>query len=71
MFDINRVWNVLPGKVQNQLESYVDAASTLLEVRDPRVLSSIAPSAIRGSILRRGKQGVPTLMHATHSAYFD
>lgn len=71
MFDVNRVWNALPGKVQNQLESYVDAASTLLEVRDPRVLSSIAPSAIRGSILRRGKQGVPTLMQATHSAYFD
>src|SRR5690606_32037149 len=36
-----------------------------------RVLSKIAPSALRGTILKRGKQGVPTRVPASHDAYFD
>ncbi|HEY8430211.1 MAG TPA: ferritin-like domain-containing protein [Sandaracinaceae bacterium] len=61
----------VPPKVKSQLESYADAISTLFEVRDPRVLSSIGPSAVRGTILKRGKQGVPTQIPASHRAYFD
>jgi hypothetical protein len=71
MFDADRVFRILPPTVKNQVEAYVDAASTLLEVRDPRVLGAIGPSAIRGSILKRGKQGVPTEIPASHRAYFD
>ena len=66
-----RALSLLPSKVKNQLEAYADAASTLLEVRDPRVLGAIGPSAVRGAILKRGKQGVPTIIPATHRAYFD
>jgi hypothetical protein len=61
----------LPPKVRNQLEGYGDALATLFEVRDPRVLASIGPSAVRGTILKRGKQGVPTQVPASHRAYFD
>jgi hypothetical protein len=61
----------VPPKVRNQLEGYADALSTLFEVNDPRVLSSIGPSAVRGTILKRGKQGVPTQVPATHRAHFD
>ncbi|GAB4208691.1 MAG: hypothetical protein OHK0013_27390 [Sandaracinaceae bacterium] len=68
---LERVANIVPSKVKNQLEAYADAASTLLEVHDPRVLRSIGPSAVRGAILKRGKQGVPTEIPATHRAYFD
>ncbi len=71
MFDVDRVMALLPMRVRNQLESYVDSASTLLEVRDPRVLQAIGPSAVRGTILKRGKQGVPTAMPARHHAWFD
>jgi hypothetical protein len=71
MFDVERVMKLLPRKVQHRVEPYVEIAATVFEVRDPRVLSSIAPSAIRGGVLQRGKQGVPTLMPARHSAYFD
>src|SRR5690349_21306756 len=66
-----RVLNHLPSRVRNRVEGYVDALSVLLEVNDPRVLSSIGPAAVRGTILRRGKQGHPTEMPARHSAYFD
>lgn len=65
------LYDRLPLKVRSQLESYADAVSTLLEVRDPRVLSSMAPSAVRGTLLKRGKQNVPTTMPASHEAYFD
>ncbi|HJL15283.1 MAG TPA: ferritin-like domain-containing protein [Sandaracinaceae bacterium LLY-WYZ-13_1] len=61
----------LPPKVRSQVEGYADALSTVFEVRDPRVLGSIGPSAVRGTILKRGKQGVPTQVPATHRAYFD
>ncbi|MBX3268965.1 MAG: ferritin-like domain-containing protein [Sandaracinaceae bacterium] len=66
-----RVVQLLPSRVRSQVEGYADALSTLLEVRDPRVLSSIGPSALRGTVLKRGKQGVPTTMPASHRAYFD
>ncbi len=66
-----RVIQLLPNRVRSQVEGYADALSTLLEVRDPRVLSSIGPSALRGTVLKRGKQGVPTTMPASHRAYFD
>jgi hypothetical protein len=71
MFDVDRVMGILPPKLKDQLEAYIDAASPLLEVHNPRVLSSIGPSAIRGSILKRGKQGVPTEIPARHRVWFD
>ena len=66
-----RLQNIVPARVRTQLESYADATSTLFEVRDPRVLRAIGPSAVRGTILKRGKQGVPTEMPASHRAFFD
>ena len=52
-----RLSRMLPQRVLNQVEAYADAASTLFEVHDPRVLTAIGPSAVRGTILKRGKQG--------------
>ncbi|TNF30343.1 MAG: ferritin-like domain-containing protein [Deltaproteobacteria bacterium] len=46
-------------------------ASVLSEMRDPRVMSSLGPSAVRGLLLKRGKQGRPTLTPSHHQAYFD
>jgi hypothetical protein len=36
-----------------------------------KVLRSMAPSGVRGLILQRGKQGVPTLMPSHHKVHFD
>ncbi len=41
------------------------------QIRDARVLGSLLPSAVRGLVLKRGKQGVPSSMPASHSAWFD
>jgi len=67
----DRVMGLLPNRVRSQVEGYTDALSVLMQVHDPRVLSSIGPSAVRGTLLKRGKQNVPTTMPASHRAYFD
>ena len=61
----------LPKKMQNTVDAYFEALDVLFEMKDPRVLGAMAPSGVRGLVLHRGKQGVPTLMPATHKAYFD
>jgi len=62
---------LVPAKLARRLESWVDAVEVVGQIRDPRVLLSLAPSAIRGLILKRGKQGRPTEMQANHTAWFD
>ncbi len=61
----------LPKKMQNTVDAYFEALDLLAEMKDPRVLTAMAPSGVRGLLLHRGKQGVPTLMPASHKAYFD
>ena len=68
---MDRIEKILPTRLRQRVEEWADAASPLFEVKDTRVLSSIGPSALRGAILKRGKQGRPSEMPATHSAYFD
>lgn len=66
-----RLLGIVPPHVKNQLGAYAEAWSVLSEVKDPRVLASLGPSAIRGLILRRGKNGTPTRMKASHAAHLD
>jgi len=71
MLDLERLTSKLPTRVKNQLESYFEALEILTEVKDPKVLSALGPSGIRGLILQRGKQGVPTKITSGHYAFFD
>jgi hypothetical protein len=66
-----KVTDHLPPMVANQLDSYSEAFEIFSHIRDPKVLKSLGPSGVRGLLLKRGKQGVPTLMPANHSAHFD
>jgi hypothetical protein len=62
---------MLPPRVRNALDAQLEAVDLLTGIREPRVALSLAPSGVRGLVLHRGKQGVPTLMRASHQAYFD
>ena len=62
---------MLPARARFQTEAYLEAAEIVGEVTNPKVLASLLPSAARGFVLKRGKQGVPTLMSSSHSAFFD
>jgi hypothetical protein len=65
------LFGALPSSMREKLDPYVEALSIFTEVRDPRVLGALGPSGVRGLLLQRGKQGVPTKMPAHHSAHFD
>jgi hypothetical protein len=66
-----RTLALLPERVRDRLDHYLEALEVFLEIRDPRVLASLGPSGVRGLLLRRGKQGTPTKMPARHAAHFD
>lgn len=71
MFDASKLTNLLPLKMRSQTDAYLEALGVFLEIRDPRVLASLAPSGVRGLLLKRGKQGIPTQIKCSHTAYFD
>jgi hypothetical protein len=71
MVDLASLARILPARVRAALDPHLEAISVFAEVRDPRVLASLAASGVRGLILHRGKQGVPTQVRATHAAHFD
>ncbi|MCY1077953.1 ferritin-like domain-containing protein [Archangium lansingense] len=61
----------LPPKARARLDPYLEALGMVAEMRDPRVLGALLPSAVRGLLLLRGKQGVPTRIASRHHAHFD
>jgi hypothetical protein len=71
MLDADRLTQFLPARMRNQVGAYLEALAIFREVRDPRVLLALGPSGVRGLLLQRGKQGVPTRIQASHRAHFD
>ncbi len=61
----------LPPAVRRKVDEFTEAADVASHIRDPRVLRALGPSAARGLLLKRGKQGVPNLMPSGHAAHFD
>jgi len=62
---------LVPKVLKQRLDAWGESLHVMAQIRDPRVMSSLLPSAVRGLFLRRGKQGVPTAVPATHAAWFD
>ncbi|PRP91046.1 ribonucleotide-diphosphate reductase subunit beta [Enhygromyxa salina] len=71
MLDSERLTNLLPTRMRSQVDSYFEALSVFMEIRDPKVLRSLAPSGVRGMLLQRGKQGEPTKISCNYEAHFD
>jgi len=62
---------MLPQRVRNRVEPFLETLEIVTEMRDPRVLAALGPSAVRGLVLKRGKQGVPTKIPSHHATHFD
>jgi len=67
----DQLFGRLPPRVQSQLDSWREMVEVFTHIRDPKVLRSLGPSGVRGLLLKRGKQGVPTRVPAHHYAHFD
>jgi hypothetical protein len=68
---LERIMARLPARVRDTVDRYLEVLDVMREIKDPRVARSLGPAGIRGLVLRRGKQGVPTTFPANHAAYFD
>jgi hypothetical protein len=71
MVNTSSLTRFLPTKMKSQVDAYFEALEVLTAVKDPKVLGALGPAGIRGLVLRRGRQGKPTDMQATHKAHFD
>ncbi|MGB3621774.1 ferritin-like domain-containing protein [Ketobacter sp. MCCC 1A13808] len=61
----------MPVKARVKVEAAVDNLSVVLQMRNPRVLTSMAPSAMRGLVLKQGKNGSSVQMKSDHPVQFD
>jgi hypothetical protein len=71
MVELQRLMGFLPPRVRDQVDSYLETLEVMAEMKDPRVRAALLPSGVRGLLLRRGKQGVPTRIPTSHAAHFD
>src|SRR5574337_1209154 len=61
----------LPLKAQNKIYTTLDNVGILLGMKIPRVATSMAPSAVPGLVLDKGKRGDFVKMPARHDTYFS
>jgi hypothetical protein len=71
MKNLEKLTNLLPARMANVVDQWFEAFEVMGEIHDPRVLRALGPAGVRGMLLKRGKQGVPTKMPAHHVAHFD
>ena len=67
----DKILDNLPQEIRRRVEPYFEAVHLMTQTNNPKVLRSMAPAGVRGLILQRGKQGVPTTMPSHHRVYFD
>jgi hypothetical protein len=67
----DKILDNLPQEFRRRVEPYFEAVQLMTQTNNPKVLRSMAPAGVRGLILQRGKQGVPTTMPSHHRVYFD
>jgi hypothetical protein len=68
---MDKMFQGMPLSAQNSVYATLDKIGMMLSVGNPKVAASIAPSAVRGLILGRGRKGDSTAMPANHSTHFD
>lgn len=68
---IDRIRPLLSPLVQNRVDEMLDVVDIMTEMKNPRVLRSMAPSAMRGLLLKSGKRGEVSEMPANHQAHFN
>ena len=53
MLNVDKLTNLLPGKMRERVDAYFEALDVFMEIRDPKVLAALGPSGVRGLLLRR------------------
>ncbi len=61
----------MPLPARRRVETTLDNISVVLQMRNPRVFASMAPSALRGLLLKEGKRKDTVAMKSNHPVTFD
>jgi len=69
MFD--RMLRNMPQGARARVENTIDGIGLMMSVRNPQVALDIAPSALRGLVLRQGKMQKHVDMYSAHPVHFD
>jgi hypothetical protein len=62
---------LLPLAMRRKVEPVLALTGLVRDVRDPKTLAAMAPSAVRGLLLRQGRRLDRTDMLSGHNAHFD
>lgn len=61
----------MPVAAKARVEETLDNLSVVLHMKNPKVFKSMAPSAVRGLVLKQGKNKKRVQMHSNHPVSFD
>jgi predicted Zn-dependent protease with MMP-like domain len=67
----DRALQSMPSPARRRVQDVFDAMKVARRVENKKVLVDLAPSVVRGLLLKEGKQGEPVGMKASHDAWFD
>lgn len=63
--------DLLPMRMRNAVDPYIEALEMLLHIGDVGVLKSLGPSGVRGLLLHQGRRSPTKNIPAAHPANFD
>jgi len=67
----DRAMQSMPSPARRRIRDVFDAMKIARRVENKKVLVDLAPSVMRGFLLKEGKHGAPVDMRASHDAHFD
>ena len=67
----DRAMQSMPSPARRRVQDVFDAMKIARRVENKQVLVDLAPSVMRGFLMKEGKQGEPVGMRASHDAWFD
>lgn len=68
---LDKMLDGVPAPARNRVEATLENIGLMLQVKNPKVATSMAPSAMRGLVLRQGKRYDSVKMQANHQVHFD
>lgn len=68
---LDKMLDGVPSHARNRVEATLENVSLMLQIKNPKVAASMAPSAIRGLLLQEGKRNDAVKMQANHQVHFD
>jgi len=61
----------IPNHAKNKVTETLENIALVSQIKSPKVMASMAPSAVRGLFLKQGKRNESVQMPCNHSTHFD